>query len=108
MICQICSKELPFKKSNGQFYFEKVKFLPKLQKLYYQNHLALCPNHAAMYKVVNNSKDELLENFKTLSDDASELELTLGNENMKIYFTKIHILDMKTVINTDEKEDMKC
>ena len=107
MICQLCSKELPFKRTDGQYYFEKVKFLTNVRKLHYQNHLALCPNHAAMYKVINNSKDELLENFQTLDKNEVELEVVLGNKSMKIYFTETHVLDMKAVIKTDNNEDKK-
>lgn len=100
MICQIYSEELPFKKANGEFYFEKVKFLPDLTKLHYQNYIALCPNHAAMYKVVNESKDILLENFIDL--DQNELDIVLAGKNMKIYFTETHRLDLKSVINSEK------
>ena len=60
MICQVCKnqKPLPFRLADGSYYFEAVEFLPKsaLKKLHYQNYLALCPNHAAMYQHANGSR----------------------------------------------------
>ena len=55
MICQVCQERLPFKLDDGSYYFEKVEFLPELQNRHYQNYLALCPNHAAMYQHANGS-----------------------------------------------------
>jgi hypothetical protein len=53
VICQICKKPMPFKLDDGSAYFEKVEFLSELKKLHHQNYLALCPNHAAMFKYAN-------------------------------------------------------
>jgi hypothetical protein len=50
MICQVCKAPLPFKLDDGSDYFEKVEFLRDLKKHHYQNYLALCPNHAAMFQ----------------------------------------------------------
>lgn len=105
MICQICTKELPFKKPDGQYYFEKINFIQNLKKLYFQNYLALCPNHAAMFKVANESKDTLLDTFMNLENNY--LEVTLAGKKLEIYFTDTHIHDMKTVINTDENEEIE-
>ena len=48
-ICQACKHTLPFKLSDGKFYFEAVEFLPELKKLHHQNYIALCPNHRAKF-----------------------------------------------------------
>ena len=57
MICQICHATLPFKLDSEAYYFEKVEFLEDLKKRYYQNYLALCPNHSAMFRFANRSRD---------------------------------------------------
>ena len=59
MFCQVCKAPLPFKFADGNYYFEMVEFLrePDLQKRHYQNYLLLCPNHAAMYKHANGSRE---------------------------------------------------
>lgn len=101
MICQICQDRLPFKLDDGSFYFEKVEFLPELQSRHYQNYLALCPNHGAMYQYANGSRDQMKERFMAVH--GNELEIILAQQSVKVYFTKTHIADLKTVIEVDEK-----
>jgi len=50
MTCQICKGPLPFKLDDGSEFFETVEFLPELKRRHFQNYLALCPNHSAMYR----------------------------------------------------------
>ena len=66
-----------------------------------QNYLALCPNHAAMFMHANNSKDEMKDTF--LSLDGTELELTLADRPVTIYFTDTHIEDLKVVIQVENQ-----
>ena len=104
MICQVCKTLLPFKKlDDGSDYFEKVEFLPELKRHYYQNYLALCPNHAAMFKHANGSSDKLKDTFVEM--DSNKLEVVLAQKDTTIYFTKIHIADLKAVIKADQQEN---
>ena len=102
-ICQVCKDRLPFRRADGSYFFEAVEFLPELERHHYQNYLALCPNHAAMYMHANDSKDEMKDRFLTL--DGSELMLTLADQPVTIYFTDTHIEDLKVII---EVEDRGC
>ena len=104
MICQVCKDLLPFTLDDGSYYFEKVEFLPELQRRHHQNYLALCPNHAAMFQYVNGSRELMSEMLLDL--DGNELEVFLAREYKTIHFTKTHIADIKTVIavETDEAE----
>ena len=99
-ICQICRDRLPFRLADGNYYFEAVEFLPVLEKHHHQNYLALCPNHAAMFMHANASKDEMKDMFLAL--DGSELELTLADMAVTLYFTDTHIADLRIVIEVDE------
>lgn len=103
MICQICKAELPFRLDNGNYYFEKVDFLPGLQKRHYQNYLALCPNHSAMFQHTNGLSDLMSEMFDEI--EGSELELVLAQQDMTIYFTETHRLDLQAVVRSELKED---
>jgi hypothetical protein len=67
MICQVCKTPLPFKLDDGSDYFEKVEFLTDLQKRHYQNYLALCPNHAAMFQHANGSAEMIRELFSEIA-----------------------------------------
>ena len=99
MFCQVCKAPLPFKLDDGSDYFEKVEFLPDLKKRHYQNYLALCPNHAAMFQHANGSAELMRDSFVDLA--GNELDVVLAQKDTTIYFTKTHIADLKAVIETD-------
>lgn len=99
LFCQVCKKPMPFKLDDGSAYFERVEFLSDLKKRHLQNYLALCPNHAAMFRHANSTKDFMLEMFLELA--GNDLEVVLAQENATIYFTKTHIADLKKVIEVD-------
>ena len=97
MICQICKGPLPFKLNDGSYYFEKVEFMTDIKKRHYQNYLALCPNHSAMFQHTNGSKDILTEIFQELT--SNELEVVIAQKDMGIYFTATHRADLLSVLN---------
>ena len=96
MTCQICKGPLPFKLDDGSEFFETVVFLSDLKKHHYQNYLALCPNHSAMYRHANGCKDILCDMVESLI--GSELEVILAQRDMTIYLSAIHAIDIKAVI----------
>ena len=103
MICQVCQDALPFKLADGSYYFEKVEFLPDITNRHYQNYLALCPNHAAMFKHANGSEDTLLQLVKDSHGGALAIEL--ASTDTQIYFTNTHLVDLQAVINADDGVD---
>lgn len=104
MICQICKQPVPFKLDDGSDYFESAEFIKDLNKRHYQNYLALCPNHSAMFELVNGSKDIIKDMFSDLS--SNELEVILAKSDQTIYFTKTHIADLKSVIKSENSDDV--
>jgi hypothetical protein len=99
MICQVCKGPQPFKLDDGTAYFEKVEFLLDLKKRHYQNYLALCPNHGAMFQHANGSSDSIRSLFVEMTNN--ELKVVLAQRDMSIYFTKVHIADLKAVIQAE-------
>ncbi|MGZ2466000.1 sacsin N-terminal ATP-binding-like domain-containing protein [Sinorhizobium medicae] len=73
MTCQICKGPLPFKLDDGSDFFETVEFLPGLKKRHFQNYIALCPNHSAMYRHAHGSKEIICEMVGSLT--GNELEV---------------------------------
>lgn len=100
MICQICKNALPFKLEDGSYYTEKVEFLTDLKKRHYQNYLALCPNHSAMFQHANASRDVMRELFENMQ--GNEMEIVLAKKPRKLYFTNTHIADLKAVIASEK------
>jgi len=95
MICQICKAPLPFQLADGRFYVEKVEFLDDADKRHFQNYLALCPNHAAMFKHAHGSADVIREML--LDCDDGNLEVILAEKDETIYFTGTHFVDLKAI-----------
>lgn len=101
MFCQVCKAAMPFKLDDGSFYFEMIEFLPDLKKRHYQNYLALCPNHAAMFQYANGSEDLIQPRLVAL--DSTELEVVLAQNTMTIKFTQTHLADLKRIVEIDSK-----
>ena len=76
MVCQICKDRLPFKTNNGNYYFEAIEFLDELKgsKRYYQNYVALCPLHAAMFQHAHESKDSMKNMLVDLEEGVRSLK----------------------------------
>jgi hypothetical protein len=105
MICQICRAPLPFKLDGGEYYFEAVEFLSGkdsksgLRRRHYQNYLALCPNHGAMFRYANGTAELMKDMLVDLKGNV--LEIILAQDDASIYFTKTHIADLQAVILAD-------
>ena len=99
-ICQICKDELPFKLFNGDYYFEAVEAVKDLTKRYREGFLCLCPNHAAAYMHINFQKNSMSELI--LQTNTNEIAINLGGEVTSIYFTQVHLADLKTCLSVDE------
>lgn len=96
MTCQICKGPLPFKLDDGSDFFEVVEFLPGLKKRHFQNYLALCPNHSAMYRHAHGSKEIICEMVEALT--GNELEVVLAQQDASIYLSTVHLIDVKAVL----------
>ena len=102
MICQVCKGRLPFHLDDGTIYFEKIEFLRELKKHHYQNYLALCPNHAAMFQYANGSLELMQKGFVDLTEN--QLMVVLARKKKSIYFTGKHIADLKKVIESESQQ----
>ncbi|MCX5806846.1 MAG: hypothetical protein NT010_12425 [Proteobacteria bacterium] len=110
MFCQICQKEMPFKKHNGEYYFEAIEALSRdyFTKEHEAQFLALCPVCAAMYKEFITSEKLQKELLKELLLNSEELEipLQLGELSTSIRFVETHREDLRTIIQKySEKDD---
>jgi hypothetical protein len=103
LICQICKDVLPFRLSDESFYFEAVELLPELTRHYDQNYLCLCPNHAAMFKHANGSRDTLKDRLRDQTEN--ELNVVLARRDEVIYFNRTHLADLGAIIDADENSE---
>lgn len=100
LICQVCKDKMPFKLPTGAFYFEAVEVVVHATKRYREAHLALCPNHAAAYRHANVQRDNMEELIATAV--GSEVEVELGGVATTIYFTQMHLADVRACLLSGE------
>lgn len=102
MVCQICKKEMPFRKRDGQYYFEAVEAFSQDQfPLEYEaQFLALCPLCAAMYKELGKKDEAVMADLRKalLNMDSLEAPLRLGDLETTIQFVETHLCDIKTIL----------
>ena len=102
MICQICEEEMPFKKRDGEYYFEAVEALTKehFTKEHEVQFLALCPECAARYKeFVKLDKDAIVDLINQLMDsDDLKVSLQLGELGTSLRFVDTHWRAIKQIL----------
>ncbi len=115
MICQICKEAMPFKKVDGEYYFEAVEALTirfkddnlpenHFPKEYEVQYLALCPECAARYKYfVRGVKEgiKVMEELRNqlINSDNPTIPVRLGELETDIRFVEAHLHDLKAVLH---------
>lgn len=118
MLCQICQQEMPFKKQDGDYYFEAVEVLDvKFLNQHLSDHhvpkeleaqyLALCPTCAAMYKYFVKGSPETLDALTNqwMNSDNLETPVKLGERETSIRFVEVHLHDLKVILAEYNSED---
>ena len=103
MICQACKCELPFKLATGAYYFEAVEVSNDLPKRFREAFLALCPNHAAMYRHANAQDGEMGQLIAQAA--GQEINIVLAGQAVALYFNQTHLADLKTCLKTLEADN---
>ena len=103
MVCQICKKEMPFKKRDGEYYFEAVEALPKdhFPKELEEQFLALCPLCAAKYKELVKKDEKTISKLKDdlMNKNNCEIPVRLeDHQDKNIRFVEDHYHRIKTII----------
>jgi len=89
---------MPFKLPDGAYYFEAVELLPESPKRYRESSLALCPNHAAAHRRANAQRIAIAELVVCAS--SNEVEVALGGEETTVYFSQMHLADLRGALPT--------
>ncbi len=103
MHCQMCSKDMPFKKRNSdEDYFEAVEALGKgyFFKEHEAQYLALCPECAAEYKEYVKRDPKARETFHDAlkNSDSPQIHLASNGRTIRIWFENKHWQDLKTIL----------
>lgn len=111
LVCQICKLEMPFKKRDGEYYFEAVEALTRdhLPKEYEAQFLALCPLCAAKYAEFVKRDVVAMERVKNalLESEEPEIPLELGDLKTSLKFVETHFQDLKTILGLVRGTDVE-
>ena len=104
MICQICQKEMPFKKHDGEYYFEAVEALNKenFTKELEAQFLALCPECAARYQEFIKRDEDAMQAIidRLMASTDFQVQLQLGELNTNLRFVEKHWRDIKQILES--------
>ena len=110
MVCQVCQKEMPFKKRDGKYYFEAVEALTyqHFSTAHEAQFLALCPECAARYQVfIKKDEDTMQEMINQLMvSDKLQIPLQLGELNVNLRFVETHWRDIKQILGTSSGDTL--
>jgi hypothetical protein len=115
LVCQICKQEMPFKKPDGNYYFEKREISintkageSSFSKESDEQYLALCPVCAAKYMVYvqkyQNKMKNLCETIKNAptptNDENTDIPVLLDSEQT-ITFVAPHLARLQTILRRE-------
>ncbi len=100
LICQICQKRMPFKKKDGNYYFEAVEIIVDFDREMEELHIALCPVCAARYNEFVKRGEGTMERLKSdlINSDNPNVPLVLGELKTSVRFVESHWLDIRTIL----------
>ena len=100
LVCQMCEHEMPFRRQDGQYYFESVQLFDDLAGEHAAAHLALCPLCAAKYKefVKRDSENATVVRAGISSPEQLVVPVSLGHDVGSIRFVEKHLLDVQGVL----------
>ena len=100
LVCQMCEQEMPFRRRDGQYYFESVQLFDDLAGEHGAAHLAFCPLCAAKYKelVKRDSKNTHVVRASISSSELLVVPVDLGQDVGSIRFVEKHLLDVQVVL----------
>lgn len=103
MFCQLCQAPQPVI-LNGEPHFEAVDCVCGINAHHEHNNLALCPNHAAMYKNGGLNPDTVQR--AVLECESQRIPLNLAGNQVELYFTQQHLGDLRAVLTALDSEEI--
>jgi hypothetical protein len=102
LVCQMCELEMPFKKRDGNYYFEAVEAFDHLPIERQEIFLALCPLCAAIYKeyVKRDDLNSATVKNSILASRETLIPVKVGQQNRTIRFVEAHLFDLRVVLDS--------
>ena len=96
---------MPFRRRDGEYYFEAVQLFDDLTREHEAAYLALCPLCAAKFKELVKRDEKQRDDLQIRVTNGEELYFTvsLGAEPGSIRFVAKHLLDVRGLVTEEEK-----
>jgi len=109
LACQMCEEEMPFRRRDGEYYFEAVQLFDDLAGEHEAANLALCPLCAAKFKEFIKRDERRRKELRVQVASTNELQigLDLGKETGNIRFVEKHLLDIQGILAGEEEQKQK-
>ncbi len=108
LFCQMCDGEMPFRKRDGEYYFESVQVFdnPSFHE-HTAAYLALCPVCAAKYKEFVKKGDDdnataLRAGISISPLDKLAIPIKLGQKDGSIRFVETHLSDIQEILKIEK------
>ena len=100
MICQMCESEMPFKKRDGNYYFEAVEAFDHLSTERHELSLALCPVCAAKYKEFVKRDEANSAAFKAavVGSQDTVIPVEIAQQQRSVRFVETHLFDLRIIL----------
>ena len=106
LVCQMCDGKMPFRKRDGEYYFESVQVFNNLSHEHTAAYLALCPVCAAKYKEFVKGDDDnataLRAGISISSLDKLAIPIKLGQQDGSIRFVETHLSDIQEILKIEK------
>jgi hypothetical protein len=107
MVCQVCHDEMPFRKRDGEYYFEAVEMLLR-EDFHKENpaqYIAVCPLCSAKYKEFVKRDSSMATDIRRKLVGATEPEVAVafGEEEVVIRFVETHWHDLRRILDSNVK-----
>jgi hypothetical protein len=110
MVCQVCHDEMPFRKRDGEYYFEAVEMLPRedFHKEHPAQYIAACPLCSAKYKEFVKRDPSTAADLRRKLVDATEPEVAVafGEEEVVIRFVETHWHDLRYILRLSPQPNL--
>ena len=102
MVCQICKQEMPFKKRDGEYYFETIQISDNIEIEHHELYIALCPLCAAKFKeFIKRDPDETSKFLASIKESSNPaISVNLGLTESTVRFVLTHFIDLKNILNS--------
>jgi hypothetical protein len=106
MICQMCEFEMPFRKRDGNHYFEAIEAFDDVPIERHELFLALCPVCAAKYKefVKRDEANSASVKAAVIGSQDTVIRVRIGQQESTVRLVETHLFDLRIILGQSSSD----